>query len=293
MIIVQITGGLGNQMFQYAAGKALSLHHKVPLKLDLQQYRKDKHHELEIPRQFELTAFEHFEYTEATVAEIEHFTIQNNLTRRIQKILPVHKRKIYTEKAYPFDPHFFKANKDIYLKGHRQTSKYFERFSNNIRSIYQLKPELTSNVENIKKNLSNKNTVAVHVRRGDYLRLPIILDWHGVLSEQYYFNALEYLSERINDLQVFYFSDDPEWIRDTLIPKFPGTIVSDSITKTNYQDFYLIQSCKHQVVANSSFSWWAAWLNPNPDKIVIAPKKWFNNAPYDTRDLIPESWIKM
>jgi hypothetical protein len=293
MIIVQITGGLGNQMFQYATGKALALHHDTNLKLDLQSFYTDTWHELEVPRSFELTAFKNLEYKEATLKEIQQFHTSSFIGKRIQKLLPRHKRKVYSEKEYPFDSSFFKAKKNIYIKGHRQSEKYFQPYKKEVCNIYQLKDELVSDVKELGKKLSYENSVAIHVRRGDYLRLPIILDWHGVLDESYYCTALNILNNQFPDLKIYYFSDDPQWVNQTLMPLFPGTIVSENISKTHYHDFHLIQSCKHQIVANSSFSWWAAWLNPNPEKIVIAPKKWFNNAPYDTRDLIPEEWLRI
>jgi hypothetical protein len=293
MIVAQITGGLGNQMFQFAAAKALSLHYNCELKLDLQNFNREILPELEVNRQFELPAFKNFTYQEASKADIKKFEPKSFLDKKVQQLLPKHKRSIYSEKEYPYDEKFFSARKSIYIKGHRQSEKYFSSYQNEIRSIYTLRDDLINEVEGFKSELDDRNTVAVHVRRGDYLRLPIILDWHGVLSKEYYFSALEYLSEHIPNLKILYFSDDIEWVKNELMPTYPGMVVSDNISKTHYHDFYLIQSCKHQIVANSSFSWWAAWLNPNPDKIVIAPKKWFNNAPYDTRDLIPDSWIKM
>ena len=293
MIVVQITGGLGNQMFQYAAAKSLSLHHKVELRLDLQSFKREILPELEVPRAFELTVFENFSYTEATLQDIKSFNSHSWLQKRIQKILPPHKRKVYLEKQYPFDKNFYRSNKHIYLKGHRQTEKYFARHAEEVRRIYQIKHSAIADVEGFASEVRGFTSVAVHVRRGDYLRLPIILNWHGVLSKEYYLNALQLIKSKFNNPRFFYFSDDIEWVEKELCSSFPGIIVSNSISKTHLHDFYLMQSCKHQIIANSTFSWWAAWMNPNPEKIVIAPKKWFNKAPYDTRDLIPESWISI
>lgn len=293
MIIVQITGGMGNQMFQYATGKALSLYHNVELKLDLEGYKREVLPELEVSRKFELPAFKNFSYKEASKNEIEYFISANWVTKNLQRLKPPHKRKVYIEKQYPFDTNFFSANKSIYIKGYRQSEKYFLSYKDEIRNTYQLKAELIEEVVHFGQQLRNENSIAIHIRRGDYLRLPIISDWHGVLGIDYYSAALEIITTEIPDAKLYYYSDDPEWVQQELMPLYPGTIVSNIISKNHYHDFYLIQCCKHQVVANSSFSWWAAWLNPNPNKIVIAPKKWFNRAPFDTKDIIPPSWIRI
>ncbi len=293
MIIAQITGGLGNQMFQYAPAMALSLQKDVPLKLDLQSFKREILPELEVPRSFALTAFKNFNYDEASPEEIEQYTSQSFFKKKTQKLLPAHKRKIYNERDYTFDGNFFKANSSIYLKGHRQSEKYFKPFEKEIRNIYQLREDLISDVKFFGEKLTSLESLSVHIRRGDYLRLPIILDWHGVLDKSYYSSAIETVLSQYPSTQIFYFSDDVEWVDKELVGEYPGTIVSGNISNTAYQDFYLMQSCKHQIVANSSFSWWAAWLNSNPHKKVIAPLKWFNNAPYNTRDLIPDNWLRL
>jgi len=293
MIVVQITGGLGNQMFQYASAMALAHHHNTKLKVELNSFKRAVLPELEVPRNFELTAFNGFLYEEAEKADISLFQANSLISKKIQQTLPRHKRLVYTEGSFAFDKNFFKSNRDVYLKGHRQSEKYFVHYKEALIQIFQLKRELVQDVADFANRLTTENSVAVHIRRGDYLRLPIILDWHGVLSKEYYFNSLQVLVKEIPNLKIYYFSDDPQWVENELLSNFPGTIVSGNISKDHYHDFHLIQSCRNQIVANSSFSWWAAWLNPNPNKIVIAPKKWFNNAPYDTRDLIPDSWIKL
>ncbi len=293
MIIAQITGGLGNQMFQYATAKALSLHLNAELKLDLQSFKQEILPELEVPRKFELTAFKNFKYTEASQEEINSFHSANAISKKIQKLLPPYKRKIYTEREYTFDKNFFSSNKHVYLKGHRQSEKYFKPFAHEIREIYHLNNDVIKEIKELATEISEQNSISIHVRRGDYLRLPIILNWHGVLEKDYYFNGIEIIRSKTPDAKIFYFSDDTEWVKKELMPVYPGVLVSENISKNHYHDFYLMQSCSHQITANSSFSWWAAWLNPNPEKIVIAPKKWFNNAPYDTSDLIPESWNRI
>ncbi len=291
MIIAQITGGLGNQMFQYAAAKALSIHLNSPLKLDLQSYKREILPELEVFRSFELTSFQNFEYKEASIEEINAFTTSNFFSRKIKHFLPFHMRKVFSEKNNTFDNNFFKAGKSAYLKGHRQTEKYFKGYQNEIKNSYQLKNDLITDVKELGKLISSQSSVSVHIRRGDYLRLPIILDWHGVLGFDYYTKALETIQSKFPNINIYYFSDDVEWVEKELLPIFPGTILSGTIASTHYHDFYLMQCCRNNVVANSSFSWWSAWLNQHPDKMIIAPRKWFGNPRLSTKDLYPKDWI--
>ncbi len=293
MIIAQITGGLGNQMFQYATAKALSLKTGATLKLDLQSFKREILPELELERNFELTAFKNFQYQEATKEEINHYTSKSFPINKLQKLLPPHKRKIYNERDYTFDQNFFRANSSIYIKGHRQSEQYFKPYEKDIKNIYRLKEELIDRVKTFGEELSSIESLSIHIRRGDYLRLPIILDWHGVLSKEYYATSIDKIVSKNPSTQIFYFADDVEWVKKELVGAYPGTIVSGNIAKTSYEDFYLMQSCRHQIVANSSFSWWAAWLNSNNSKTVIAPLKWFNNAPYNTKDLVPVSWLRV
>ena len=291
MVVVQLNGGLGNQLFQYAAAKSLSLSHNTSLHLDISSFYRETLPELEVPRAFELYNFKGVkEKIEKSPVNIQKGSYRS-IASRIQKIFPRHKRDIYNEPYYHFSDNFFKTKKDVILKGQWQSEKYFSRYQDVIKNTYELKDEFIKNVKHFLP--SNKETVSVHIRRGDYMRKPIILDWHGVMSKEYYQNAFEILKKKLQDFQVYYFSDDPSWVRSELIPMMPGTIVSTEISSSHLEDFYLMSQCKHNIIANSSFSWWAAWLNPNPDKTVIAPKKWFNSGPQDTQDLFPSSWIKI
>lgn len=294
MVVVQLTGGLGNQLFQYAAAKALSLHHNTDLLLDVSSFLREELPDLEVPRDFELYHFEGVKEKTIQAPELAADKKFSFLTeKRLERLLPKYRRGVFKEPFYHFDPNFFKSRQSVFLKGGWQSFKYFSKYSPEIISALQLKNSLISNV--VKGEPVNKNdgVVSVHVRRGDYLRKPIILEWHGIMGKEYYAEAFEQIAKKTSIKKVFYFSDEPEWVASELLPLMPGEIISNKITASQYEDFYLMQHCSHNIVANSSFSWWAAYLNPNPDKIVIAPQHWFNKAPYDTKDLIPESWIRI
>lgn len=295
MVITELTGGLGNQLFQYASSKALALHQNTELILDISSFYREELPELEVPRAFEINHFSGV--TEKTITTKDYGTnkaYKGFTTSRLEKILPRHKRKIYKEPFFHYDKNFLNSRKEVLLKGVWQSEKYFAKYQSQLRNILTLKEESISKVKVLGNELRQQNSVSIHVRRGDYLRLPIILEWHGVMDVSHYENAIQLLQSKIAEpLKLYYFSDDPEWVEANLCATWPGEIISKNNQNTAIEDFYLMSQCRHNIIANSSFSWWAAWLNNNPEKIVVAPKKWFGNAPNDTKDLIPESWIKI
>lgn len=289
MIIVQLKGGFGNQLFQYAAGLSLASVHNTPLKVDVSELNQpDK--QIGTFRAFELQQI----ILEPLIADENEIRQMQplGLHKFIDKLRPPYKRSVYKEQDFSFDLNFFKAGDNIYLKGYRQSEKYFKNIEEKIRYGFQLKPALIRSLEEKGRQLSSISSVSIHIRRGDYAN-PIVKEYHGILEASYYQNAIAVLELKVPDCRFFVFSDDSEWVNKNLRFSSPFEMISGIQTTSAIEDFYLISQCKHQVIANSTFSWWAAWLNPNPGKIVIAPKKWFNNAPYDTRDLIPESWIKL
>jgi hypothetical protein len=290
MIIVQLKGGLGNQMFQYAAGLSLAAHHNVPLRVDVSELgQADK--AIGTLRHFDLQQVI-LEPVPATESELAAATKQNVFSKGIDKLKAPFRRKVYKEKDFYFDPHFFKAGDDVYLKGYRQSESYFAPIRDKVACGFQVKPTTVAGVEERGLQIKQENSVAVHIRRGDFTN-KVVSDYHGMLDAAYYQQAIAAIEAKIDDARFYVFSDDPQWMKEQLFFASPVEIMSGVVSKNQFEDFYLISQCKHQIIANSTFSWWAAWLNSNPGKIVIAPKKWFNNAPYDTRDLIPEGWIKI
>jgi hypothetical protein len=292
MVVVQLTGGLGNQMFQYAAAKSLAIRKKTSLILDISSFYRTEIPDLEVVRDFALQKF--LGVTEESI-NINNLALNDQFSfledKKIDKLLPRFKRSTFREKFFHFDSTFFKTKNSVYLVGIWQSPKYFETVQNEILKSFKFRNEIINRVEAKANEMRNSNSLSIHVRRGDYLRKPIILDWHGVMSKEYYLNAFNLIKTKTKIDKVYYFSDEPDWVASELIPHIPGEIVSVEVSKSQYEDFYLLQSCQHQILANSSFSWWAAYLNSNPNKIVIAPKRWFNQVDYNTKDLFPESWI--
>lgn len=286
MILVELNGGIGNQMFQYAAAKSLALHKKTILKLDVTPAsHKSMPQELKA-RPFDLHYFDLPDPIAASL-EIASFLTTKQLGKIIEKTKANHKRKIYREPFFHYDENFFKANGDVFLKGLWQSEKYFKPFEKEIRNIFTFKE--VSHLAS--QNLKNETSVSVHIRRGDYLT-KISQEILGTLPISYYQQAIEVIKSKISNSTFYFFSDDIDWAKSNF--QIPNAIfVSNSLTKNHFEDLYLMTQCQHNIIANSSFSWWGAWLNDNPNKIVIAPERWFNKGPKDTQDLIPEGWIKI
>jgi len=294
MITAQLNGGLGNQLFQYSAAKSLALRHNVPLRLDISSFLRENLPELEVPRDFELYNFTGVNDETCRLSAEENEAIIAFLKKKsLAKLLPNYKRKIYSEPFYHFDPNFFNSRKNVLLRGQWQSEKYFSCYRNHFLHALQLRGNLVQNCQAKANEMRSCNSVSVHVRRADYLRKQIILEWHGVMGKDYYQQAFAILKQKIGSFKPFYFTDDPEWVIENLLPLQSGELVSGTSTQNHYEDFYLISQCKHNIIANSSFSWWGAWLNQNPGKIVIGPKKWFDQGPKDTFDILPEAWIKI
>ena len=280
MIITKIKGGLGNQLFQYAVGRAVSLHHKVPLKLDTTIFETYKLHNGYRLDQFAIQA------ETADDNEIINLKGRNNLLFSAFRKAGLVKRKSYfkEKRSSYFDPSVFRNN-CVYLDGYWQNELYFS----DIREL--LLEELLRNssmnelifayLECIKKN----NSVSIHVRRGDYLKLKNI----NVLDVDYYMKAVEHIRKSVEKPTFYIFSDDLEWCKSSLA--FLDDCIYVERTQTEIDDLRLMSFCQHNIIANSSFSWWGAWLNQNPNKTVIAPKGWLLNDP-GSSNIIPSDWVK-
>ncbi len=147
--------------------------------------------------------------------------------------------------------------------------------------------------KDIGEMIQSFKSVSLHIRRGDYVSNKVTNQVHGVCDLNYYSHAISYIAERISNTHLFVFSDDPEWAKGNLKTEIPTFFVDNNRADKDYEDLKLMRQCKHNIIANSSFSWWGAWLNQNAGKIVIAPKKWFNDKSINTKDLIPEKWIRL
>jgi len=300
MIIVQLFGGLGNQMFQYALGRHLAEKNSSILKLDLSGFETYKLH------RYGLHCFKTWEHI-ATIDEINAFKRRNtsHYTRFISSIgmrwrRGVHKKfDIYQnaasikEKEFSFDPSVLEAKGNIYLEGYWQSEKYFNEIKGILLRELSFKYEQDAINMELSEQIQKTESVSIHIRRGDYVTNPVTNQVHGLCSLDYYKNSVNYITNKIPDCHFYVFSDDIPWVRTSFNLDYPVTMVDCNDDSTNYEDLRLMSLCRHNIIANSSFSWWGAWLNPNPDKIVVSPEEWFKDSTKDAKDLIPESWMKI
>lgn len=291
MIIIKLKGGLGNQLFQYALGRALSSRSGMALKLDASSYRQDalRNYRLQHLRIAADLADEG--EIEALNPSKDHYAAW--LTRRCKWALqPFYRRSYVKERGFPFDPEILKIRQPVYLNGYWQSEKYFD--SLRPRLLEELLPAAPVAPENaaLAAEMRACESVSLHIRRGDYVANPEALKVHGVVPLDYYRAAAAKMVSALERPRFFIFSDDMEWVRENLDVGHPLSFVGVDRRNADHEDLHLMSQCRHQIIANSSFSWWGAWLNRNPDKIVLAPKQWFA-APIDTRDLIPEGWWRL
>lgn len=290
MIVTELNGGLGNQMFQYAAARRLAHLHETQLKLDVFQFPTYK------LRVYELGHFNvnmnFVDYDDIGAFKenccIKKFFLKLKNLFRSDKILEV------KEKYFHFDESILYLSDNVYLRGYWQSEKCFKDIESIIRSDFSLREKLTNASEEIANLIRrSKVSVAIHIRRGDYVSNSTTNSMHGTCSLSYYQECVKELAEKFSDLQLFIFSDDPVWVQENLHYKYPTVFVSHNGSERAYEDMHLMSLCDHNIIANSSFSWWGAWLNNNPDKIVFAPKKWFRKDEINTKDLIPDNWIRV
>lgn len=292
MIIVRLIGGLGNQMFQYAFGKALALKYNTILKFDTLSLL-DRSNTLYTHRDYELDVFD----IEKNVASSLHINKFKNSTSVIAKILtnlsPKLSYKTINEEGFVFDSNDLKEKTNLYLNGYWQSEKYFIEYEAQIRKSFFFKKEASLDNKQILKQIKETASVSVHFRRGDYVSLESAKEVHGVCSFDYYYRAIEMIASKEKNPFFYIFSDEPEWVKENFKLNFPSLIIAHNSGKKSYEDLRLMSACKHNIIANSSFSWWGAWLNENNKKIVIAPRLWFLNRTVNTEDLIPVKWIRI
>lgn len=293
MVIVRLLGGLGNQLFQYAAARRLSILHQTSLKLDISFFASQS------LRRYGLGPF----CIQEQLAEPEEIALvrglSGNWSNRIcsrlnRRFTPFYRPHVYAEwRLGPFSSDILRTSKDVYLDGYWQSEKYFADVGDVVKREFVIKYEQDHRSREVGEEIRNAQSVCIHVRRGDYLSESTTNQVHGVCGLDYYDRCVRFLAERIPNPQFFVFSDDIGWTRQNLHLEYSTTFVDHNGATREYEDLRLMSMCKHNIIANSSFSWWGAWLNTNPGKMVLAPRRWFNDPSLDTRDLLPDSWMKL
>lgn len=290
MIIVKLTDGLGNQMFQYAAGRRLAYYHNTDLFLDITDYANDP------LRKFELDNLQ----IKAAIAPPDlikqvPFSRTDVLRLGIRKLYEMDKEFCFMkENDLDFHEEILSLPDNSYLDGYWQNEKYFLDIAEIISSEFSfVKPPSVINQKLI-RDFQKCNSVSLHIRRGDYVSNQRNRKIHGILPVEYYRKTLNLIEEKVIDPHIFVFSDDLPWARDNIKTNLPLHFISHNKLEKNFEDLRLMSNCKHHIIANSSFSWWGAWLSGNKNKLVIAPLKWFSDEKMNNRQtIVPDNWIKI
>lgn len=296
MIIVSIFGGLGNQMFQYACGKALATKLGVDLKLDV-SYLVDKTlRENFTVRDYELNVFKikdevaHIDEVRKYIPDLWNCSKPELLKYKLLRLL--RGKKYYFEKQkFQFEQRLFNVENNSYIYGYFQTEKYFSTIKDDLIESFKLKDKIDEKNDKLIVKIKSENAVSIHIRRGDYINSPF-----NLLELPYYEQAIELIKKRVENPKFYIFTNDNNWVTQNFNTlDIDKTIVSHNQDDRSFVDMILMSHCKHNICANSSFSWWGAWLNQFADKIVIVPKKWFKNKEYtaSTYDLISENWLQI
>lgn len=305
--------GLGNQMFQYAAGRSLSLALNEPLKLNTLSYERYK------LRKFELQDFFEIEPQIATAEEIATFQLSHPVRRAWNKVFPQkklrslpheegrmarlaynlfyifsppHKRSVYEERDFSFDKNFFKAQPHVFLKGYWMSYKYFLGYEDVIKRDFTIRKELVTHLDGLVAEMESCNSIAVHIRCTDR-KDPANLILYGEIPASYFAAGVDHIRQKKGDPHLYIFSDDAEMAKKYVPAGFNCTYVSNTITKSAIEDLHLMTRCKNIVMTNSTFSWWAAYLNKHTDKIVITPARWYNKSHYNYSDVYYPGWVKI
>ena len=299
MIIVGIKNGLGNQMFQYAFGKILEWRYKVSIQFDIMAedfisgMRTDmeifKIEDFQVADKKMVNGFKPFSVAKYKI-EKKYLAYAYFKLRRIFQ-----SKKLVTERLpsqfIPIINHL-DLSQDYYFMGHWMNLRYYEGYEDRIKTLFALK-DISFYSTEIAMEIATSpyTTISLHIRRGDYLTADFI----EVVGMYYYRQALAIMLENVENPFLYIFTNDEKWVSTKFDPMLPYKIVNINFGADSYKDMMLMSLCHHNIIANSSFSWWGAWLNRHPDKIVIAPRKWYSDTQRNryVAEMVPKEWIRL
>ncbi len=293
MIYVKIIGGLGNQMFQYATSLALAIKNSTTVGIDLSEINKHEGKEHFSYRNFQLEKIFNIKGYKILSKKTSTYLTDQSITARLKK--KVSSFRTYHEKGLNYDPNLHTVGQNSFIEGYFQSEKYFNAYREELLKHFSFSLPYSEKSEHISKKIQEVNAIAVHIRRGDYISDQHINSVHGVCSIDYYKNAIIHL--KVENPHFFFFSDDMNWVKENFasLDLSQCDFVDWNTGDDSWQDMKLMSQCKHFIIANSSFSWWAAWLSESQNKKVIAPREWYADAKKnnETGDLIPDSWTRL
>lgn len=292
-IITYIQGGLGNQMFQYAAGRALSKHYGVPLLLEKSWFANTP--KGSTPREFQLSLFK---LPASDQIKSKNSLLTGKLGRIAQRINPFKPYTICESQGFQFDPKLFllegALNKDIHMVGYWQSYKYINEIRSILQDEFQTKNPLSNHYAVYLEQIKRTDSTMLHIRRGDYIHLRSAYEFHKPLEIDYYLNAIDTMLLKNPEMHFFVFSDDLEWAK-AMLPKTLNITYVENTGKPDaaVQELQLMTHCNHYIIANSSLSWWGAWLKKDTTGTVLAPNRWIRDAALNLSDLLPAEWIRL
>jgi len=296
MIVVRLWGGLGNQLFQYATGKALALKNDCELKIDTSLLYENLDDPITVKREFDLNIFK-INGKLASQKEVEFFsppTINLRGKLKAKWLSLVYPNRVYSERFIHFDDNLTLQKAPICIVGNWQSYKYFIGAEEILREEFKFSFCIENNSLELANEIQKTQSVCINIRRGDYVNHPVYSKMLGFRGLEYLLPAIEKIREKVENPSFFIFSDDIEWCKQELQPKIGGRVVDHSHKGWKFGNYLqLISLCKHQIIPNSTFGWWGAWLNNNPEKIVVAPKVWYQDEQYNAKDLCPEEWVRV
>jgi hypothetical protein len=288
MVIVRLTGGLGNQMFQYAAGRALADRLGTELLLDTRAFERALARNVYTRRTYALASFK-LRARLASAADLKDWPLWVvEIGMRLRFLRPWF-RRWHFEPGIRYDPTVGTLRAPVCLVGYWQSAHYFTDSADGIRADFMLRQPLTDANAALLEIARTGHNVGLHVRRGDFVTLKDAAQIHGQCSVDYYRRAIGLIRSRCPECRFLVFSDDPSWARAEL-PLDPSAVFVTGNDASPEFDLALMSACKHHIIANSSFSWWAGWLGYSPDQIVIAPSPWYASPKLDARDLAVAGW---
>lgn len=289
-VIVRLVGGLGNQMFQYAAGRAVAVRNQASLTLDLSWFGTDPDRQYALAP-YKINAKIRKDQNRESVKPswLERFA--GGISRKLN--LPNQGVPVFYEQSFLYDTEIEAVSAPIILNGYFQSERYFSSIQPLISEDFMLQYEPKSTTAELLALIHASDAICVHIRRGDYITNASANAYHGTCSLNYYADGLTKVSVGLRNPHCFVFSDDPQWVSENFKTSMPMTLVDIHGTREAHEDLRLMRECLHFVIANSSLSWWGAWLSTREGKRVVAPKVWFKNSENDTSDLIPSDWYQL
>jgi hypothetical protein len=293
MIVLKPFGGLGNQMFQYAAARRLALHHGVPLGLDLRWFGAQDLRSLDL---MDLRVEAEQAPDDALLPGMAPDWTGASRRTRLRLGIEARRRgwRLVTETTPGVvDDSARSAPDRSILVGYWQSERYFDDVAETVRHELVPRRPLSTQAAALAGEIRDAGAVSLHVRRGDFTKDPLSRQTHGACSPEYYRRAMSLLDDRLGDPVYYLFSDDPGWVTENIAHPRTRMVSSPERTWPAYEEMALMSACRAHIVANSSFSWWGAWLGAHPEKVVVAPETWFADPAFRSDDIVPTGWVRL